>query len=87
VRPKQPKVDLEELRCILKDAKFCGCSCGCHHETAREQLEDWAIRYMPRLLAEVDWLRAVEDCHDHVNGELQTADDACKKFGCGGSDQ
>lgn len=80
-------LDVEELRYILKDAKHCGCPFGCFHETAREQLAEWAIRYMPRFLAEVDWLRAVKDCHDHVNGELQDADDACKKFGCGGSDR
>lgn len=58
VGSKRPKVDTEELRCILKDAKFCMCSTGCHHETAREQLEDWSVRYMRRFLAEFEEAKA-----------------------------
>jgi hypothetical protein len=71
---------LEDLKCILKDAKFCGCSCGCRHQTAREQLEDWAIRYMPYLLSEFETLK---ECHDGITGNLEDAATACDKFYCG----
>ena len=35
---------------------------------------------------EVERLRRVADCHDHITAELTVASDACEAYGCG-SDQ